>query len=104
MLQQTIFDVIMSFDEQIRKMVEKEVLDALPGAISKALELMLPSCQSQDEAHIIRGFNNLAKFLQVSVPTARKLKDQKVFPCYQWGRVMVFKSNEVLAGMRARKV
>ncbi|MCQ2603017.1 MAG: DUF3853 family protein [Clostridia bacterium] len=94
----------MSFEEQLELLVEEKVSKVLPDAINKALESLSLTDQNPSDTQIIRGVNNLAKFLQVSVPTALKIKNEKLFPCYQWGRVMVFKSNEVLAGMRARKV
>lgn len=90
----------MSFDEQIEKLVDEKVAKALPGAIAKALDNIKPTEANPDDQNIIRGFDELAKFLNVSKATAIKLKKNRVFPYYQWGRVMFFKPDEVLAGMR----
>lgn len=52
---------------------------------------------------LIYGIKGLAEFLNVSVPTAQKLKNDKIFPSYQRGRTIVFKSSEVLRGMQTTK-
>lgn len=52
---------------------------------------------------LIYGINGLAKYLQVSIPTARKLRDAKLFPQYRHGHVIIFKASEVLNGMEKQK-
>ena len=51
---------------------------------------------------LIRGIKGLAAFLNVSVPTAQKMKNDKIFPCIQRGRTIFFKSDEVLSGLSKR--
>lgn len=51
---------------------------------------------------LIRGIKGLAAFLNVSVPTAQKMKNDKIFPCIQRGRIIFFKSDEVLSGLSKR--
>lgn len=51
------------------------------------------------EQTLIRGINGLAKFLNVSIPTAMKMKKSKMFPCTQYGRTLFFKPDEVLDGL-----
>ena len=52
---------------------------------------------------LIYGIKGLANYLQVSIPTARKLRDAKLFPQYSHGHVIIFKACEVLNGMGKRK-
>ena len=79
----------------------------LSALVENAVEKVLTKITSNEPAApapdtFIRGIKGLAAFLHVSIPTAQKLKNNRVFPCYQDGRVCVFKSNEVLNGMQNR--
>lgn len=70
---------------------------AVEKAITKISSESIPA--SKEPEKIIRGIRGLAAFLHVSIPTAQKLKNNHVFPCYQDGRVCVFKEREVLTAM-----
>lgn len=48
----------------------------------------------------INGIRGLASFLDVSVPTAQKLKNQKKFPFYESGNKCYFFSDEVNEGLK----
>jgi|GEM_PF-2242106 len=48
----------------------------------------------------INGIRGLAAYLDTSVPTAQKLKNQKKFPFYESGNKVYFFSDEVNAGLR----
>lgn len=56
----------------------------------------------ENNTTLIRGIKGLAAFLNVSVPTAQKMKNDKIFPCIQRGRTIFFKSDEVLSGLSKR--
>jgi len=91
----------MTFEEQIEKMIDERVAKILPEKISEALEALKPVDKiTPNDPDIIKGYDALAAFLGVSRPTAIKLKQNRAFPYYQWGRVLFFKPDEVLAGMR----
>ncbi len=86
---------------------EKEI-NALKALIREVVNEVIRENEYQkqtsgEDANIIRGLSGLAKYLNVSVPTAQKLKKAQVFPSYQWGRILVFKKNEVLTGMASKK-
>jgi len=53
----------------------------------------------QDKVRI-NGIRGLAAFLDISIPTAQKLKNQKKFPFYESGNKVYFFSNEVNEGLR----
>jgi hypothetical protein len=91
--QQTEIIVISKYELQC--MIESIVKQALNESESKIIH-------TESEPTIIRGLSGLAKFLNVSIPTAQKLKNKGVFPHYQWGRILVFKQNEVLEAMGKR--
>lgn len=93
-------------------MVKKEDLVALMQEAGKeAANIVLnerglknDSCENQgSEQTLIRGINGLAKFLGVSIPTAMKMKKNKLFPYTQYGRTLFFKPNEVLDGLSKNK-
>ncbi len=58
--------------------------------------------KGESKTTLIRGIKGLAAFLNVSVPTAQKMKNDKIFPCIQRGRTIFFKSDEVLSGLSKR--
>lgn len=51
------------------------------------------------EPNLIRGIQGLAEFLGVSNVTAIRMKNKKLFPYMQHGRVLLFKPDEVLDGL-----
>lgn len=50
----------------------------------------------------INGIRGLAKFLEVSVPTAQRLKNKKSFPFYASGNKVYFFSDEVNDGLKVK--
>lgn len=62
-----------------------------------------PNEKSKNEPTLIRGIQGLAEFLGVSQPTAIRMKNKKLFPCIQHGRVLLFKADEVLDGLSKSK-
>jgi len=48
----------------------------------------------------INGIRGLGEYLDVSVPTAQKLKNQKKFPFYESGNKVYFFSDEINAGLK----
>lgn len=91
----------MNLEITIKEYVTEVVNDAVKAALAE--HQVQETKDSKQEEPLIRGIGGLAKFLNVSIPTAQKLKNQKLFPCSQWGRILIFKPEEVLAGMAKRK-
>jgi len=92
-------------DNNIVIITPQELSALVENAVEKVLTKRasaIDSAKPEPESFFIRGIKGLAEYLHVSVPTAQKLKNNRVFPCYQDGRVCVFKSNEVLNGMQNR--
>ena len=48
----------------------------------------------------INGIRGLGDYLEVSLPTAQKLKNEKLFPFYQSGNKVYFYSDEVDNGLK----
>jgi hypothetical protein len=48
----------------------------------------------------INGIRGLGDYLEVSIPTAQKLKSSKKFPFYESGNKVFFFSDEVEAGLK----
>lgn len=89
-------------------MTTKEDLIALAKeAVNLALEERGVKESSQEkqksDQSLIRGIQGLAEFLGVSQPTAIRMKNKKLFPYIQYGRVLLFKPNEVLDGLSKAK-
>lgn len=95
----------MGLDEFIKQYIDQRVDEKVDNVIKSALaeNNYHKKEDSTSDEHLIRGLSGLAKFLNVSIPTAQKLKNSKVFPYYQWGRILVFKKQEVLAGMESKR-
>lgn len=55
------------------------------------------------EPNLIRGIQGWAEFLGVSNVTAIRMKNKKLFPYMQHGRVLLFKPDEVLDGLSKHK-
>ena len=63
--------------------------------------LNVPMTTSVEPPRIkINGIRGLAAYLDVSVPTAQKLKSSKKFPFYESGNKVFFFSDEVNAGLK----
>lgn len=82
---------------ELRDVIREIVADA----ITDIKTAITPSQGEPESPTLIYGIKGLAEFLNVSMPTAQKLKNGKLFPCYQRGRTIVFKSSEVLRGMES---
>ncbi len=91
----------MSLDATIKEYVNDAVNEAIKAAFAE--RDTQNARNTEQDSFVIRGISGLAQFLHVSIPTAQKLKNQNLFPCSQWGRILIFKSDEVLAGMAKRK-
>lgn len=86
----------------VNKQELKELIDSsINDAISKIQETTSP--KEIHPASLIYGIKGLANFLGVTEPTAQKWKNEGIFPFIQRGRTIIFKSEEVLAGMAKRK-
>lgn len=91
-------------DNNIVVITKQELTALVENAVEKVLSKMTTTNDTATSTPdtFIRGINGLAAFLHVSVPTAQKLKNNRTFPCYQDGRVCVFKAQEVLQAMQKR--
>lgn len=85
---------------------KEELAAIVADAVSTALDKRVPSDVKQVEvaqSTLIYGIMGLANFLGVSMTTAQKFKNERVFPYIQRGRTLIFKSEEVLAGLSKKK-
>jgi hypothetical protein len=68
------------------------------------MEVSLDVIRKEDKATspqpFIKGIHELAKFLRVSPARAQKLKNEKIIPCFQDGRLVLFETEIVLQSMR----
>jgi len=63
--------------------------------------MSFPVTTTAESARIkINGIRGLANYLDVSVPTAQKLKNQKKFSFYESGNKVYFFSDEVNSGLK----
>jgi len=63
--------------------------------------LNVPGSTTAEPTRIkINGIRGLAEYLEVSVPTAQKLKNKKKFNFYESGNKVYFFSDEVNAGLK----
>ena len=86
---------------------KEDLMEFAVAAVNLALEKSgiretAPS-EKNETSHIIRGIKGLAEFLGVSQPTAQRMKNQRLFPCIQHGRTLLFKPDEVLDGLAKNK-
>ena len=65
-------------------------------------EIVVSQPQQPTRTKII-GIRGLAAFLNVCVPTAQKLKNQKKIPFYESGNKVYFFSDEVDAALRVKE-
>jgi hypothetical protein len=85
---------------------KEELAAIVADAVSTALDKRVPNDLKEVEvaqSTLIYGIMGLANFLGVSMTTAQKFKNERVFPCIQRGRTLIFKSEEVLAGLSKKK-
>lgn len=59
--------------------------------------------QQNQQKEPIRGIEGLAKFLKCSPVTAQKLKNSGKIPYSQYGRVVMFDPEKVMAALEANK-
>lgn len=92
--------------EPIIVTTKQDLIDVVNEAVKSAMSNLDASNQNpkiEDNSKLIYGLSGLASFLSVSYATAQKIKNEHCFPVYQRGRIMVFKPDEVLAGMKTKK-
>lgn len=85
---------------------KEELAAIVADAVSTALDKRVPNDVKEVEvaqSTLIYGIMGLASFLGVSMTTAQKYKNERVFPFIQRGRTLIFKSEEVLAGLSKKK-
>lgn len=76
--------------------------DELESIVTKAVQTAMSQQPKQDgEQYLIKGIHELATFLKVSPGRAQKLKNEKVIPCFQDGRLVLFDPNKVREAMEA---
>lgn len=56
----------------------------------------------ESERKKINGIRGLAKYLEVSIPTAQRLKNKGKFPFYEAGNKVYFFSDEVHKGLKSK--
>jgi hypothetical protein len=76
--------------EQLEVIIEKAVQKALSGQSDHA-----------GPSEPIKGIHELATFLRVSPARAQKLKNEKIVPCFQDGRLVLFDREKVRLAMEA---
>jgi len=74
--------------EQLENLIEKAVQKALSRQIVRA-----------GPSEPIKGIHELAAFLKVSPSRAQKLKNEKIVPCFQDGRLVLFDREQVRQAM-----
>ena len=87
--------ILQVTEEQLTVIIKNAVRDTMPNDL-KAATPQPP----------IKGIHALAKFLGVSAPRAQKLKNEKVFPFFQDGRLVLFdpdKVREAMAGYNTKR-
>jgi len=92
---------------------EKLSFENLPEAISELLakvqniENLIGATPTEkapaDPEPFIYGINGLAKFLQVSTPTAQKIKNSGKIPFSQAERTIIFRKTDVLEALSNTK-
>lgn len=76
--------------------------DELESIVTKAVQAAMSQQSKPDGAQThIKGIHELAAFLKVSPGRAQKLKNEKVIPCFQDGRLVLFDPNKVREAMEA---
>lgn len=85
--------------DSLESYIESKVNDAVARAMENVTST---NNDKSNEPVIIRGIKGLAEFLKVTPPTAQKYKNTKGFPYRQIGRVVVFRSDEVLTWIEKR--
>lgn len=91
----------MSIDAAIREYVDTAVAQAIEKVFAEK-QNDIEECHANNDPQIIRGISGLAQFLNVSMVTAQKLKNQGKIPYRQVGRVLVFVADEVLDAMKKK--
>jgi hypothetical protein len=78
----------------------KELQMNIIKKVSAESNLNVPITTAEPSRIKINGIRGLASYLDVSVPTAQKLKNQKKFTFYESGNKVYFFSDEVNAGLK----
>lgn len=78
--------------------------DELIEIINQAVRAALNSSENEESPKIlIKGIHELAAFLNISPSRAQKLKNEKIIPFWQDGRLVIFDSRKVLEAMREQQ-
>lgn len=87
--------------EQAIVVTQRELDEIIDAKVNAAMVRFSKTTkeESPQTSNLIYGIKGLAAFLNVSMVTAQKYKNDKLFPCIQRGRKVIFKSDEVLAGL-----
>lgn len=76
--------------------------DELESIVTKAVQEALSHLHKPEGAQIhIKGIHQLADFLKISPGRAQKLKNEKVIPYFQDGRLVLFDPIKVREAMEA---
>jgi hypothetical protein len=85
----------------IIQLTRDELAALINEAVQSALEGKLNQTPQKTQ---IKGIHELAKFLKVSPGRAQKLKNEKVIPCFQDVRLVLFDPEKVLKAMESHNV
>lgn len=95
--------IISLLKELISEIVKETIKETVNEVVNISLQQISIQESRKQENSLIYGIKGLARFLGVTEPTAQKWKNDGIFPFVQRGRTIIFKSEEVLAGMAKRK-
>ena len=87
---------------EFKNMVEAAVFSALQKMPLQLAKVAAP--EPATEKKYIYSIKQLAEFLNCSVVTAQKLKNQGRIPCKQIGRKLIFETDLILSAMSNNKV
>ncbi|HET6555704.1 MAG TPA: DUF3853 family protein [Prolixibacteraceae bacterium] len=79
---------------------EKRLEEIVRKAVFDAMTLMVPKEPISPERRPIKSMRGIADFLGCSVVTAQKLKNSGKLPCHQFGRKVLFFTDEVLKDIK----
>ena len=78
-----------------------EIVGAAVASIVEMPDCGHPNIQTKqvEKDDLIHGVKGLADFLGVSRPTAMKIIKKNKYPCFQQGRIRIFKKDDVLMSL-----
>jgi len=80
--------IIQLTPEQLEYLIERAVQKALSGQTVR-----------EESREPIKGIHELAAYLNISPSRAQKLKNEKIVPCFQDGRLVLFDREKVRQAM-----